>query len=869
MPIDEKRILVVSNDVVVIRQIHDSLFEGVFSLQNAYSHGDALYALESSTFDVILVDDRMISRESGEPTPTALARLKPMLPVIAISQHPLIQPPGNLIPVSLGQAEIHQALARLFQPNPRRQGVTRDIRLGLATTENLPAQREELEALFELSKSLTEVLDLGEVLNRVVEAARRLTKAEEGMILLPDEESGDLLLRAKVGIDHEDARNFRVRTDDTHAGNVMKSGLPLLIGGQGLQKVKTEYLVHSLLYVPIIYENRTIGVLGVNNRVSNGLFNLRQQELLTNLASFAAIAIENARVHEESVERTLELQTLVEASLILNSTLSLEHTLPTICEQLLRILNVNLAQIYTWDSELNWLRAMARSVRSSWAIGQGQILKLPKSSSLADVLQSHEPCFEAISDVSTSSDIQTLLEQRSVSAVQIIPVTASEQVIGVLFGFYRAHPQAAPSPEQIQKAHRTALETFVSLTGQLRSAQVAGIYRVFESLVVLLNADWCELAIWNADKFQLSTLVEVGDATWLVSPQPYIDLNQYPDIAEPLQSATSFINISGETGRLTPGYRALIDETHSRVVLGLPLIQRGQVRGMVLFADGRRNRVFSDRELALGRALVGQAATALENASLIYDLEQSLIRLQETQDRLVQTARLTAMGELAAAVAHQINNPLTTIMVDSEMMLLDEPPGSRNYRSIESIHRAGKRAVGVAKRLLAIARPSDPESPPMPIDVVDTIQGVLSLVQARIERNHIRVLADLPAGLPPVWAVPGTLDDIWLNLLMNAHDAMLGRPESWMSIKARYISEDQVLEVIVEDNGPGIPEAIQHEVFKPFFTTKPIGEGTGIGLHICRQSAEQAGGSIQVESEVGSGTRFLVRLPVNREGDSL
>lgn len=157
----------------------------------------------------------------------------------------------------------------------------------------------------------------------------------------------------------------------------------------------------------------------------------------------------------------------------------------------------------------------------------------------------------------------------------------------------------------------------------------------------------------------------------------------------------------------------------------------------------------------------------------------------------------------------------------------------------------------------------------MPIDVVDTIQGVLSLVQARIERNHIRVLADLPAGLPPVWAVPGTLDDIWLNLLMNAHDAMLGRPESWMSIKARYISEDQILEVIVEDNGPGIPEAIQHEVFKPFFTTKPIGEGTGIGLHICRQSAEQAGGSIQVESEVGSGTRFLVRLPVNREGDSL
>jgi C4-dicarboxylate-specific signal transduction histidine kinase len=288
-----------------------------------------------------------------------------------------------------------------------------------------------------------------------------------------------------------------------------------------------------------------------------------------------------------------------------------------------------------------------------------------------------------------------------------------------------------------------------------------------------------------------------------------------------------------------------------------------------LFADLRRNRVFNDRELALGRALVSQASTAFENASLLYDLEQSLIRLQETQDRLVQTARLTAMGELAAAVAHQINNPLTTIMVDSEMMLLDEAPGSRNYKSIESIHRAGKRAVGVAKRLLAIARPSDPQSPPVPIDVVDTIRGVLSLVQARIERNRIRVEVDVPDALPPVWAIPGTLDDIWLNLMMNAHDALLGRPDAWLRISARYDQPAESLEVVIEDNGPGIPTEILPNIFKPFFTTKPVGEGTGIGLHICRQSAEQAGGTIQVHSELGAGTQFKVRLPVNRGGEEL
>src|SRR5262249_54920049 len=145
--------------------------------------------------------------------------------------------------------------------------------------------------------------------------------------------------------------NFRVKTEDTLAGRVYATGQPVLIGAQGPQKVKTEYLVNSLLYVPIIYEIQCIGVLGVNNRNSEELFLPRHQDLLQNLASFAAIAMENARVHEETIERTRELQTLVEASQILNSSLLLENILPNICEELMRIVHVNLAEIYEWDRQ--------------------------------------------------------------------------------------------------------------------------------------------------------------------------------------------------------------------------------------------------------------------------------------------------------------------------------------------------------------------------------------------------------------------------------------------------------------------------------------------------------------------------------------
>ena len=295
----------------------------------------------------------------------------------------------------------------------------------------------------------------------------------------------------------------------------------------------------------------------------------------------------------------------------------------------------------------------------------------------------------------------------------------------------------------------------------------------------------------------------------------------------------------------------MLETTQSHTILGLPLIQRGQVQGLVLFGDPRFNRVFSDREIDLGRAIVGQAATALENASLVHDLEYSLQELKDTQERLVQTARLSAMGELAAAVAHQINNPLTTILVDTELMLLDEPEDSLNYKSLLAISRAGKRAASVVRRLLATARPSEENAPVEPIDVVDTIEGIFSLVRPHIEQDHIQVVSDLPdEELPSVWSVQGQLDDIWLNLLLNAHDALvsIGRENGEIGIGAYYQPGDAYLDVAVWDNGPGIPEHIRSEIFKPFFTTKPVGEGTGLGLHICNQVVERIQGKMSVES---------------------
>ncbi|MEP0764241.1 MAG: GAF domain-containing protein, partial [Chloroflexota bacterium] len=300
-------------------------------------------------------------------------------------------------------------------------------------------------------------------------------------------------------------------------------------------------------------------------------------------------------------------------------------------------------------------------------------------------------------------------------------------------------------------------------------------------------------------------------------------------------------------------------------ILALPLIIKGETAGLVLLVDTLARRDFSRREVELAQALVLQAANALDNARLYRDLELSLHELHRTQSRLVQTARLSAMGELAAAVAHQINNPLTTILGDTEMILADLPPDDPNREPLEAVSRAGKRAHEVVRRLLAMARQRSGDEPLEPQDVNTTIRNTLMLAETHIRHGRIALAVELADDLPLVAGVHGQLEDVWLNLLLNARDAVAGQPEPRIGIATRPSSDRAGVEILVWDNGAGIAEDLQAQIFDPFFTTKPPGEGTGLGLHICQQIVRKCGGSISVQSDYNEGACFTVFLPVYPE----
>ncbi|MCZ7541854.1 MAG: GAF domain-containing protein [Anaerolineae bacterium] len=345
------RILVAERDPDRMDQLAALLEDSGYVVHKAYYAGDALDALRRQTFDVAVIDTQMADRDQ-RPLCHQLVEFNPLTWIAVVDERhgapqsylargaaAIVQRPftSGVLLRHLENALSGQRMSLAGRPElPDEDGRTAHDELSRLVAQRLTEQ----QTLSKLARALSAVLDLDALLTQVVDAAVSLSHAEEGLLLLPDEEDQALLIRAAKGLDTETAHNFRIKTQDTLAGSVYRSGRPVLVGDQGPQKVKTEYLVKSLLYVPLSIKGEIIGVLGVNNKYTDRTFSQHDLELLQDLAAHAAIAIENARLYEESVLRTRELTTLVEAGEAASSTLDLDHVLATIADKLMAALDI-------------------------------------------------------------------------------------------------------------------------------------------------------------------------------------------------------------------------------------------------------------------------------------------------------------------------------------------------------------------------------------------------------------------------------------------------------------------------------------------------------------------------------------------------
>ena len=280
-------------------------------------------------------------------------------------------------------------------------------------------------------------------------------------------------------------------------------------------------------------------------------------------------------------------------------------------------------------------------------------------------------------------------------------------------------------------------------------------------------------------------------------------------------------------------------ETGERRIIGLGR----EVTGL------RRDGSVFPIDLSVGQGRVGEAP-------FFTAITRDATSRKHMEAQLAQSERLAAVGELAAGVAHEINNPVNTMINCAQLIADGDDPQENSQFIIEE----GGRIAEIVEALLQFAR--DDRDSAQPTSLAEVTERTLRLVGESWTRHGIQVSVEMPPDLPPVHARPQRLQQVLLNLMTNAKDALLEAP----NVQSRAVSlqasaAEGGVELAVADNGPGLPGDLHEKVFEPFITTKRARGGTGLGLAISRSIVEGYGGTLEATSAAGEGTTFSVWLP--------
>jgi signal transduction histidine kinase len=276
----------------------------------------------------------------------------------------------------------------------------------------------------------------------------------------------------------------------------------------------------------------------------------------------------------------------------------------------------------------------------------------------------------------------------------------------------------------------------------------------------------------------------------------------------------------------------------------------------VLYVDNAGSaEPFSSDALRAAEALARHAALAIENAQLFEREQHTIEELQKTQQQLLQSEKLATIGQMAAGIAHELNTPLTYILGNLELLTAQELSATQR-EMLTSIARGAERIGSLARRLLTFSRPEREQM--VPLAVNEIVERSLELCQYQVAGAGLRLVKSLAPSLPRVLGVSNLLEMALINLVVNAVHAMAEKGGT-LTVATAPLGGD--VEVSVSDEGPGIPAEVRASIFDPFVTTKPEGEGTGLGLSTVLMVVERHGGRVEFQTAEGRGTTFRIALP--------
>jgi len=737
-------------------------------------------------------------------------------------------------------------------------------------------QIDELTQLNELSRSVVKVLDLNEVLTRIVTEVTRMLNVEASSVLLLDETASYLEFATSVHQGRRVKFPTRLKKDEGIAGWVMSHGEPLFVNDvladtRWFGEVETGFVTQSLLCVPLQMDGRTVGVLEALNKKSPHRFDQSDITLLSAFAASATIAIENARLFHEA-RQARQLRALNEIMLKLSSTLDLHKILTEGLAQTGSALKIGAAAISmvhppTQTNLLSTrifrepgfesppqaqLSQLAGHLFSNWLPAGDDILMVdtahPAPAELAGNLAAAGVAALTLTPIEVNGNVSGGLlifssTPHSYSLEEISLLSGISRIIGLATQNAIIHMQA-----QEQTIHLKYLNEIGGLlTSSLELDHVLRV--IIEGVNALLQTELTSVFLIDEETNELVLRYSTrGDAD-IRLPAPWqgiagwVATHDQPALVNNTQSdARHLRQIAVETG-----YQA-----HS--ILCVPLKVEGQIIGVVEVLNKTGGQQFTETHQSLLVALTKWAAIALHNARLFDERVQAYRRLSDEQQRRIAAETRGAMAAIILDMAHTMNNVVGAIRawaLSLEYALQDTPQATlaEHAKAITQILKNTEEALRLMSNMTGPLEQ-------VAVAPVDVHRCLAAAVKSCWWPDNVHLLPTYGKNVPPVEANSERLEAVFHNLLSNAIQVMAGTGGEIELTTHR--NADGWAEITIADNGPGIPPEIRERIFNPGVSGK--NGGLGIGLWLVETFIHQFNGQINFTS-TEHGTTFTVKLP--------
>jgi PAS domain S-box-containing protein len=378
------------------------------------------------------------------------------------------------------------------------------------------------------------------------------------------------------------------------------------------------------------------------------------------------------------------------------------------------------------------------------------------------------------------------------------------------------------------------------------------LHRTLRQMAELFSLDTTSLYLFDQEGKQLRRVAAVGHRSEYSRHFP--PLSVMPELMQHIKAVhATFLSAQGLP--LPPAFRDAQNKEELVAVYLVILWSKDRVIGG-LAVGSRTPREFSPADVNLLIAVGSQISSAIERSILYEETRQAYENLRRTQEQLLHSEKLAAVGQLISGVAHELNNPLTAILGYSQLLTSSGQMGQQGIEYADKLYKQAQRTHRIVQNLLSFARQHKPER--VAVQINHAIEETLALRDYDLRMGNIRVHLELAQDLPLTAADPHQLQQVFLNMVNNAVDAILERStDGDLWVRTGINAERLFIEIT--DSGPGVQDSSR--VFDPFYTTKPVGKGTGLGLSICYGIITEHGGTIRVRNVPTRGASFTIELP--------